>query len=475
MPLAAVNTGKLAGKEAEQIQMIVGILNSKSHYEVLGVAHDADEASIKSVYKKMVVKVHPDKISSEFDERDKTKAQQAFRAVQNAYEVLTVPHQRKSYDLQLKMQAREGKTFVPGEDGATKADETPSAGQFFVMVLQIVVAMILHVLSSIYLDGKAFFTAQAIPLHCTIVSFIVLWWAVGYGFFSTLLWCLGLYGIYRIVPHQQAKEALQQGIAMQTKYWKKKEGQPLHIGLAVIVFTYFYHGYSVAGAFFSGFSVFGTLMLVFLMPQLTFHKYADPFFCLLELILVLYAPVDVHVAVFLGLTSWHLMQEIPGACIASILICTVYLTYRFSPALVLVALSIAVVAIGEHTDIVVGIGLVGMIISWYNYGWVNLMYTFCLVYGLRRGMLGQEKGKRLAFTSVIVWCLGLGWMLTILIGVIIFGVGEFLLFSHKEELKKEEEERRAGGHGHASGRSPSKEDEHAKAAAGGKKGKHGKK
>ena len=43
---------------------------------------DADEALIKSAYKKMVIKVHPDKIASLLDDGDKPRAEQAFRAVQ---------------------------------------------------------------------------------------------------------------------------------------------------------------------------------------------------------------------------------------------------------------------------------------------------------------------------------------------------------------------------------------------------------
>lgn len=37
---------------------------------------------MKSIYKKMVIKVHPDKISAGLEDKDKARAEQAFRAVQ---------------------------------------------------------------------------------------------------------------------------------------------------------------------------------------------------------------------------------------------------------------------------------------------------------------------------------------------------------------------------------------------------------
>lgn len=65
-----------------------------SYYDVLGVPKDADEKAIKSAYRKMALKWHPDK-----NPDDKEAAEKKFREVAEAYEVLSNPEQRKQYDL----------------------------------------------------------------------------------------------------------------------------------------------------------------------------------------------------------------------------------------------------------------------------------------------------------------------------------------------------------------------------------------
>jgi len=65
---------------------------ARSHYEVLEVPKDADAKSIKQAYRKMALKWHPDK------NPDDETAEQRFREVAEAYEVLSDPERRKNYD-----------------------------------------------------------------------------------------------------------------------------------------------------------------------------------------------------------------------------------------------------------------------------------------------------------------------------------------------------------------------------------------
>ena len=54
----------------------------KDYYEILGVARDADAAAIKSAYRKLARKYHPDV--------NKTKeAEEKFKDINEAYEVLS--------------------------------------------------------------------------------------------------------------------------------------------------------------------------------------------------------------------------------------------------------------------------------------------------------------------------------------------------------------------------------------------------
>ncbi|XP_076018182.1 dnaJ homolog subfamily B member 5 [Genypterus blacodes] len=63
----------------------------KDFYKVLGVSADSNEDEIKKAYRKMALKFHPDK-NSDADAEDK------FKEIAEAYEILTDPKKRSIYD-----------------------------------------------------------------------------------------------------------------------------------------------------------------------------------------------------------------------------------------------------------------------------------------------------------------------------------------------------------------------------------------
>lgn len=66
-------------------------MNKKDYYEVLGVSKDASSAEIKSAFRKLAKKYHPD-VSKEPDAAEK------FKEAQEAYAVLSDENKRKQYD-----------------------------------------------------------------------------------------------------------------------------------------------------------------------------------------------------------------------------------------------------------------------------------------------------------------------------------------------------------------------------------------
>lgn len=64
----------------------------RDYYEVLGVARDAEERAIKSAYRKLALKYHPDRNPDDAD------AEQKFREAAEAYEVLSDAQKRALYD-----------------------------------------------------------------------------------------------------------------------------------------------------------------------------------------------------------------------------------------------------------------------------------------------------------------------------------------------------------------------------------------
>ncbi|MCA9842132.1 MAG: J domain-containing protein, partial [Cyanobacteria bacterium HKST-UBA03] len=80
-------------------------VNYKDYYNILGVDRNASEKEIKSAYRKLARKYHPD-----VNNGDETK----FKEINEAYEVLGNPDKRKRYD-SLGANWKHGAQFNPGD------------------------------------------------------------------------------------------------------------------------------------------------------------------------------------------------------------------------------------------------------------------------------------------------------------------------------------------------------------------------
>ena len=64
---------------------------AQDFYGILGVGKNATKAEVKSAYRKLALKWHPDKNAD-------TSAEAKFKEINNAYEVLSDDDKRKNYD-----------------------------------------------------------------------------------------------------------------------------------------------------------------------------------------------------------------------------------------------------------------------------------------------------------------------------------------------------------------------------------------
>ena len=92
----------------------------KDYYETLGVSRGADAEEIKRAYRKQARKYHPD-VSKERNAEDK------FKDVQEAYEVLKDTEKRAAYD-QLGRDYRSGQQFRPPPDWEQRFSHGGGAG-----------------------------------------------------------------------------------------------------------------------------------------------------------------------------------------------------------------------------------------------------------------------------------------------------------------------------------------------------------
>ncbi len=97
----------------------------KDYYKVLGVAKDATKEEIAKAYKKLARKYHPDL------NKDDKKAEERFKEVNEANEVLKDPEKRRMYD-QLGPNWKDGQNFQRPQDfGNTRFTFSGGAGGGF--------------------------------------------------------------------------------------------------------------------------------------------------------------------------------------------------------------------------------------------------------------------------------------------------------------------------------------------------------
>jgi molecular chaperone DnaJ len=96
----------------------------KDFYKELGVEKTADEAEIKKAYRKLARKYHPDQNQGD------AKAEAKFKAVSEAYSVLSDKSQRDEYD-QIRAYAGGGARFAGGGGGAGASYEDLFGGMNF--------------------------------------------------------------------------------------------------------------------------------------------------------------------------------------------------------------------------------------------------------------------------------------------------------------------------------------------------------
>ena len=77
---------------SEDYKICIDILGKKDYYDLLGVAKTASEDDIKSKYKKLALKLHPDKNHC-------SKATEAFKKISTAYNCLSNKEKRAIYDV----------------------------------------------------------------------------------------------------------------------------------------------------------------------------------------------------------------------------------------------------------------------------------------------------------------------------------------------------------------------------------------
>ncbi len=99
-------------------------MNYKDYYKILGVSKDASQEEIKKAYRKLAVKYHPDKTAGD------KEAEERFKEIGEAYEVLRDPEKRKKYD-QLGANWKQYEHAGAGDYGFSRGSSGPGGSTFY--------------------------------------------------------------------------------------------------------------------------------------------------------------------------------------------------------------------------------------------------------------------------------------------------------------------------------------------------------
>src|SRR3989442_4278548 len=94
----------------------------KDYYEILGVPRSASDTEIKKAFHKLAREYHPDVA------KNKKQAEEKFKEINEAYEVLGDPAKRKKYD-ELGANWRSGAEFRPPPGWETFTGGHPFTGR----------------------------------------------------------------------------------------------------------------------------------------------------------------------------------------------------------------------------------------------------------------------------------------------------------------------------------------------------------
>ncbi|KAF8518989.1 hypothetical protein BU17DRAFT_90477 [Hysterangium stoloniferum] len=74
-------------------------MSGSTFYDILGIEPNASSEDIRRAYRKRALETHPDRLPQGSTPEDKAAADESFKQVNNAYQILTDDNKRKLYDL----------------------------------------------------------------------------------------------------------------------------------------------------------------------------------------------------------------------------------------------------------------------------------------------------------------------------------------------------------------------------------------
>ena len=148
----------------------------KNYYLLLGINKYANAAEIKTAYRTLAKKYHPDKNVGN------KAAEDYFKEIQEAYSVLSDPGKRKKYDLSFAL----GTQYNPATAPPKQKHYTPYAGNAYQYAQQQAQYQQRPFTERKQEEEKPDKTERNQLLLCVVIALILLYFIVSYSFHQTL-------------------------------------------------------------------------------------------------------------------------------------------------------------------------------------------------------------------------------------------------------------------------------------------------
>src|SRR4051812_31464740 len=115
-------------------------METKNLYNVLGLSRDASQNDIRKAHRKLVRRYHPDANPED------PRAEERFKEIQQAYEVLSNEKKRREYDERLRTASR-GRSGRPRAGASSRASSSTGGGATYTVDLSELLAKLANLSS----------------------------------------------------------------------------------------------------------------------------------------------------------------------------------------------------------------------------------------------------------------------------------------------------------------------------------------
>jgi len=401
--------------QAEQDELIRNIRRAQNHYQVLDVAKDCTDDDVRRKYRRLALRLHPDKC-------DRPEGEEAYAAIDLAHQTLSDAVKRKRYDYLLTL--HRGR-FRPDMDNHISEggfeegeDDAPEGGYircFAVSFLVIAATVGLFLYSRLKVELCGIFTKDGLPLHAFMAAFLVALVA-GLSSLEVLKWTAAAYFATKLAD--MVPWGTMWGFQFENS--DNMYGVPCWVGLLSVPLSWAWLQLDVLSAL-----VFGLLAVVVggiaVLRSENAPKWVAIYYSVL-FALVYVTGISGGIAAVLALVVFFFGGSMPGATIVILAGIILFFAYKISPAVCMLVVAVVGWYFSNMEILFLSLSIASVVGVW-NYGWYIGFAAAIEIVLLRYAAAGNDYGKRIAASVALfvsIHAVGEASILTALGVVLVF-------------------------------------------------------